>query len=57
MDHTQTTEEYLKWLIKDTKSFEKTKDTYALKSEYYRMMYARTLEIESIEKALKYAKK
>ncbi len=48
MNATQT----LAYLKKEAKDTESTKKHYRLKSEYYRIMYERSVTIEALEKAL-----
>lgn len=52
METKLSNEEYLKWLKKETKDLDKTRKTYHLQSEWHRMMYAKMLEIETIERLI-----
>lgn len=46
----------LAYLKKEAKDVEKTKKHYTHQSEYYRMMYERSVTIEALEKALNITK-
>lgn len=50
-------EQTLAYLKKEAKDVEKTKKHYHYQSEYYRMMYKRTVTIEALEKAINLIKK
>jgi len=52
-----TPEQTLAYLKKEAKGVEKTKKHYTHQSEYYRMMYERSVTIEALEKAIKLTNK
>jgi hypothetical protein len=43
---------YLKWLEKEVKSLSTQRKLYTIQSEWYKLMYAKTLELETLRKAL-----
>ncbi len=52
IDGLKSTRTYIKWLKKEIKDLSKTRKYYTLQSEYHRMMYAKTLELETIQATL-----
>lgn len=49
----ESTIKYVKWLEKDIKSLSKQRKLYTIQSEWHRLMYGKTLQLESMKHTLR----